>query len=414
MLRNFCEWNDTMDKRTKGAWLVHHTQKLSAINGIYDFEDIELAGKCGKFLSNLAASDEPSDLNVEKVNVIAQVSNIKKTEIDTIKTKLKEAQLIDTSQDGSITVLGITTSTVLSHTADIFSNCNPTNIQSAALELSEKVSDIPKKESALKEYLSDTYYLSKSESTTLFSRAETIGFVDSEDTDDKCKFFFNGNLFRRENQKKMQIILSSLQSDDTQKIIDLDQRLQDQGCFLQENAKQILGEQLLNKLQSIGMYDFNEVSNSEQRLIFITKPSSFSKYGSPFEEDALDLAKAFVSSLYYGMHFSRQNRGKIFMLERLLRKLVDGHEVGPATAIGEDYKLLEMRRVIQLRTDPNHHSRYFMRLLKKDIGILAMEVLRFDDTAESSLDLYPGNVVNYVGPEQNRYTANRCKLYLIC
>ncbi len=46
-----------------------------------------------------------------------------------------------------------------------------------------------------------------------------------------------------------------------------------------------------------------------------------------------------------------------------MRKLVNGFEVGPATAIGEDYRLLELKRVIQLRDAGN--NRYFMKLLKK-------------------------------------------------
>ena len=116
-----------MEKRTEGAWLINHTKKLLDVRNAHDFEDIEIAGKCGVFLSNLAASDEQSDLNVEKVNAIAKVSNIKKTEIETIKTILHDARLIEKGGNGSISVLGITTSSVLSHTADIFENGNPTN-----------------------------------------------------------------------------------------------------------------------------------------------------------------------------------------------------------------------------------------------------------------------------------------------
>ena len=61
-----------MEKRTEGAWLINHTKKLHDIKDTYEFEDIELAGKCGVFLSNLAASDEQSDLNADIVNAIAK------------------------------------------------------------------------------------------------------------------------------------------------------------------------------------------------------------------------------------------------------------------------------------------------------------------------------------------------------
>lgn len=394
-----------MEKRTKGAWLINHTNRLQDIKDCYDFEDIELAGKCGVFLSNLAASDEQTNLNQEKVNAIAKVSNIKKSEIETIKSKLKDSKLIDTATNGSISVLGITTSTVLNHTADIFESDNPSNYQKAVIELSDNISDLPKGEKVLSEYISDNFQLTSTITKELFQQAEEIGFIDCETLDDTSKFYFNGNLFRRDVVQKTNAVLSSLKPEDTRKIIEFDQLLTQQGCVTIEQGKNNLGEQLLSKLQSIGMYDFSEVSNSKESKTFITKPSAFSKYGNPFEEDALDLAKTFVSSLYYGMNFSSQGRGKISMLKVLLNKLVNGQEVGPATAIGEDYKLLELKRVIQLRKDKNFPKRYHMKLLKKDIGILAMQVLEYGDTTEQTIigsSIYSGNVTNYSGPEHNR------------
>lgn len=392
-----------MEKRTEGAWLINHTKKLSEIRNSQDFEDIELAGKCGIFLSNLAASDKQSELNSDKVSAIAKVSDIKKTEIETIKNTLEEAKLIDCGNNGSISVLGITTSSVLNHTTDIFNNNNPSNFQRAAVELADNISDLPKEEKILNEYISDIYKLNESETNDLFSQAEEIGFIDYEILDNDSKFYFNGNLFRRDGINKTNAILSSLKNEEINKITELDQTLTAKGCISLETANSILGENLLSKLHSIGMYDFNEVSNSHEIKTFITKPSAFSKYGDPFEEDALDLAKAFVSSLYYGMNFSTRGRGKITMLKSLLQKLVNGYDVGPATAIGEDYKLLELKRVIQLISTPNS-SMYYMRLLKKDVGTLAMQVLEFGDTSEQTVmtNIHSGSVTNYVGPEQKR------------
>jgi hypothetical protein len=393
-----------MEKRTEGAWLIHHTKKLLDVRDTQDFEDIELAGKCGIFLSNLAASDEQSDLDSNKISSIAKVSNIKKTEVDTIKNKLEDAHLIELGKNGSLSVLGITTSTVLSHTSDIFNSIKPNNYQKAAIDLAENISDLPKSEKILKEYLSDNHRLSKSDTSDLFNQCEEIGFVDFEKLDNESKFYFNGNLFRKEAVAKTSAILSSLKQDDTSKIFRLDQLLTSKGCITLESAKSVLGEQLLSKLQSIGMYDFNEVSNSTETKIFVTKPSAFSKYGNPFEEDALDLAKAFVSSLYYGMNFSSNSRGKIRLLKVLMRSLVNGNEVGPATAIGEDYRILELKRVIQIRHEGGY--RYFMRLLKKDIGELAIQVLEFGDATEQSIKtstVYSGSITNYKGPERKRY-----------
>jgi hypothetical protein len=399
-----------MENRTKGAWIINHTKKLLDVKETQDFEDIEFAGKCGVFLSNLAASNEQSDLNEDKISAIAKVSNIKKTEIDAIKSKLADAHLISLGGNNSISVLGITSSSVLDHTSDIFEVMNPSNYQKAAIELSENVSDLPKGEKLLSEYISDTYSLTKSETGDLLTQSEDIGFIDFEKLDDNSKFYFNGNLFRREAAQKTNAVLASLKADESRKVNEIDQLLGSKGCLTIEETKTILGEQLLSKLQSIGMYDFNEVSNNLESKTFVTKPSAFAKYGNPFEEDALDLAKAFVSSLYYGMNFSAAGRGKITMLKALMRKLVSGQEVGPATAIGEDYRLLELKRVIKLRHLGAGSTRYYMSLLKRDVGELALQVLEFGDATQQSVlgtTIYSGSVINYKGPEQKRYTSRK-------
>lgn len=397
-----------MDKRTEGAWLINHTKKLQDIKGAYDFEDIEEAGKCGLFLSNLAASHNQSEINFDKVKAIANVSGLKKTEIQNITSLLANAKLIETSKNGSISVLGVTTSSVLSHTANIFSEGEADNFQKAALDLSENVSESPLEENLLKEKISDEFRLEQEKIDKLFSQAEEIGLIDFEKVE-SGKLYFNGNLFRKDNIEKTKNVLNTLKDDEIKNIAEVDEILHSKGCMSYERFEKILSKPLSEKLQAIGMYDFNEISNADEVKIFITKPSAFSKYGSPFEEDALDLAKSFVTSLFYGMNFSTRGRGKITMLHALIQKLVNGYEVGPATAIGQDYRILELKRVIELRREANT-SMYYMKLLKKDIGELALQVLEFGDASEQSLlgADFSGNVINYAGPEEKRtYTRKK-------
>ena len=64
-------------------------------------------------------------------------------------------------------------------------------------------------------------------------------------------------------------------------------------------------------------------------------------------DDAFDLAKAFVSSVTYGMTKSAYARGQIQMVDALLGALVRGESVGPVRAIAEDYKVLELKGVVE-------------------------------------------------------------------
>lgn len=396
-----------MDKKTEGAWLINHTKKLLDVRDTFDFGEILLAGKSGLFLSNLAASEQ-STLDKDKVGAIARISNVGRTEFNEIINTLKEAQLIDSSANGSIEVLGLTSSSVLGHTSDIFLNSNPSSYQKAALDLAENVSELPKKENILKEYISDTHQLSQIQTNDLIFQSEQIGFVDYENIDTNLKFYFNGNLFKRNVAEKASKVLSSLTPEDNICIAEFDQILSTKGCTAIENANQVLGVPLLAKLQSIGMYDFNEVSNPLETKVFVTRPAAFEKYGNPFEEDAFDLAKAFVSSLYYGMNFRNPDAGRITMLNALMRRLVNGNWVGPALAIGEDYKLLELQRVIEVKRVPGKDT-YHMRLLKKDIGMLALQVLEFGTTVDEAMVIAnsTASVTHYSGPEQQRDVHRR-------
>lgn len=402
-----------MEQRTKGAWIISHTKKLQDFSDTANFEDIQLAGKCGLFLSNLTASNEESQISKEKVEAIATNSNInKKLELPAIKETLKKAQLIDYNQKGDVSVIGITTSNILSHTSNIFEDSENTNYQKAVLELSNYVSEKPIDEKYLKEYISDSFKIDSNTNENLFTQAEEVGFIDCELIDSE-KTYFNGNLFKRDDINKTNKIFNSLNSDDARKLKELDTIINKEGCILFEVANKILGEVLLSKLKSIGMYDFNEVSNFTHSKIYLTKPSSFAKYGNPFEDDVLDLAKSFIASLIYGMQISNSGRGRIqdySMLQNTLRKLLRGELVGPCTAIGQDYHILEINRVIKL--EHANFSRYYMRLLKYDVAEVALEVIEKGELAEHSTiekTIKSSSVTSYKGPEAHRIESKRKK-----
>lgn len=394
-----------MEERTKGAWIISQAKKIQEVSQVSDFEDIEEIGKCGLLLAHLAASDENRELSKEKVNAVAKASNIKKVELDAYKKRLQEFKLIDVSDSGGVSILGITTATILTHTSQMFDESVEDNFQKASLEMANYTSDKPVTESNLKEYIGDTYQLDAKTNTRLFSQAEEFGLIDCEKSGTD-KLYFNGNLFKKNTLEKTTKVLNSLSSEEQRKVNDVDAVLQSDGCITKIFAEKKLGPTLLEKLLSIAMYDTNEVSNSSHSVVFLTRPSAFSKFGNPFEDDALDMAKAFVASLMYGMKMSASGRGRIVdknMLSNTIRKLIRGASVGPCTAIGQDYQVLELSGVVQLTLHSG--SMYYMKLLKKDIGQLALGVLEQGGLAEQttlSPSLFSSNATAYIGPEAGR------------
>jgi hypothetical protein len=142
----------------------------------------------------------------------------------------------------------------------------------------------------------------------------------------------------------------------------------------------------------------------------VTKPAAFHKFNDPLADDAFDLAKTLVAALTYGMTQSSSGRGKIEFIRLLLNKLNLGYPVGPATAIGEDYRVLEMKGVLSVRRGPQYG--YMMTLKKKDIGQMALQVLTTGETASTSSlnNLLPGSMTGYVGPEQTRTNFRKRQL----
>ena len=100
-----------MDKKTKGAWILHHSRKIQATTN-QDFDAIGFAGKCGTLLSAISAEHQ-APLTEQRIDALARANNISpRTEAPTILAELQRQKLI-LSGSGSIEVLGLTGQAVL-------------------------------------------------------------------------------------------------------------------------------------------------------------------------------------------------------------------------------------------------------------------------------------------------------------
>ena len=394
-----------MEKKTTGAWIIHHTNKLQGVTrATSDYEQIGFAGKCGILLNALAGSTE-SQLTSSRVSALAKANDISvRLELPAILTELERQRLIDKGDTG-VAVLGLTTAQTLEHTATIFDESTPVSYEKAAIDLAEKASELPVGKEDAVEYVSDTYHVTSAETGEFLRQCEDIGFFDAEQVSGQ-PVYFNGNLFRREDISKASAILSSLSSDDERHVVELTSRLQASGCITKDDALAVLGEGLYSKMCAIGFIDENSIGNESGTFSFITRPAAFSKFTNSAADDAFDLAKVFVTSLTYGMTSSPYIRGRIRMIEVLMKKLIDGSWVGPATAIGQDYKVLEMKGVLNMRSAGD--GRFYMRLLKREVGQLALAVVTEGEVGGAPLLEMPAvSATMYQGPEVNRAAVRK-------
>lgn len=390
-----------LDKETKGAWVIHHSRKIiSDTSAPAEYSVLDEAGKAAELLMRLGETEEAT-LNKQEVAAIAQSAKLNpRTELPHYLSLLKERRLIDAAGE-EIRVIGVTTRSVLSHAADIFDDGLPGNHEIAAIELGEMASQSPIALFDAKEYIGDTYKMTSSDVSDFLRRASEIGFIDQEGDDPSNILLFNGNLFKKDAVAKAAKVLSSLSPAEQISLGDLTDQLNKTGCLYAEHCERVLGQQLFEKLKAAGVVEVNTVSNELGDHAFVTLPGAFHKFVNPLVDDTFDMAKALVSALSYGMQLRSSSQGRILSFDWILNALINGRTIGPATAIGADYRVLEQNRVVQLI--PSGQGMFRMKLLKKEVGELALQVLKRGNANADSIQVPPSApMTGYQGPEYAR------------
>lgn len=394
-------------KEITGAWVIHHGRKLVLdANGSAEFPAIDEAAKASTLLTKLGQSNQ-TNIPKKEVQAIAIASGLNpRHELSGLLQVLEKKRLIEQS-DQEVSVLGVTTRGSLGHAADMYREAEPTPYEQASITLAEIASEAPIRRSEVSEKLGDEHQLTTAQVSDFLDRAEGIGFVDKEG-DGNDRLLFNGNLFRRDSVSKTQKVLASLTASDQMLVAEVAEKLSKSGCLTVSNVEKVLSAPLFEKLVAAGVYDLNQVTNEQGSHVYVTSPAAFHKFVDPMVDDCFDMAKSLVAALTYGMKSRSSSQGRISMLSALLGKLIIGGEIGPATAIGQDYRVLEVNRVVKLRPDLALPGRFYMKLLKKEVGQLALHVLTQGNANAQSLTEFPSAPMSgYVGPEESRTSVRK-------
>ena len=396
-----------LNKETCGAWIIHHGRKVALdTNGAAEFPALDEAAKCATLLAKLGETGQ-AIVTLDEAKAVAKTSGINpRHELNGLLAELEKKRLIQQGS-GSVELLGVTQRGALAHAADFFEDAQPSKFERGSIILGELSSQAPVSRRTAKEYVGDTCELSSKDATDFLEKAEALTFVDGEGQGEDG-LIFNGHLFRKDHARKAAAVLASLTEVEQRLVNEADALLKSRGCMTYSQLNHVLGETLFEKLQAAGVYDLSLVINEKGDHGFITSPAAFHKFVDPLVDDSFDLAKSLVAALSYGMHQRSASQGRITMLEALLRKLINGYEVGPATAIAHDYRALETSRVVKLRADGRYQSRFWMRLLKREVGELALQVLLTGDATKESLNIMPNAPMSgYEAPEVSRRRTRR-------
>lgn len=398
-----------MESKTKGAWLLAQSKSLDGYTGAgaARLENVSYSGKIGRLYNLLRRhSDEASTFTISKQTVekACQLNGVDKPARQMGLQVLKDAGRIDVAADGSVAVLGATTQAVLEATAEIFDDQSPSADEQAIIDLSERVSGKPLKRAEAEEFISDTHKLKKADAASLVDLSKSTALID-EEGERGHGILFNSHTFRDGKYAlKAHRILEHLKTDERARLSEVQDMLSRRGALYDAEVEKVLGSDLYKRLVSVGLFDRMEVSNSTESVGYIASPNDFQKYGRPFEEDPIDDAKALIASLTYGQTRSSYTRGQITMPEALIRALVRGDELaaraGGVRAIGEDYRELEARQVVEVTE--KSAGRYTMRLLKKDVGDLALTIVRGGAASQEAVLMDGSPARAFKGPHATR------------
>ncbi len=396
-----------MDARTKGAWVLSQSKNLDAVTGTgaARLENISYAGRIGRLYNllrrNVANDPSPS---VDKMT-IAQSCKLVGIDRPTREAGLRILQQsgrVDVARNGSISVLGATSKAVLEATTEIFDDLEPSSEEEAVLDLSEKVSEKPLARAEATVFVADTHKIPEAQTETLVDLCKNTALID-EVSDRGRTILFSSHTFRDgQYASKALQVLDALKADEASRLREVQDKLRMNGALYDADVETMLGADLYRRLISVGFFDRMEVSNNTETVGYIASPNDFQKYGRPFEEDPIDDAKALIASLTYGQTRSNYYRGNITMPAALLHALISGREIGKngIRAIGEDYKELEARQVVKVTQ--TGHNRYTMRLLKKDVGELALTIIRGGTAAQEAVLMDGSAATSFKGPHSVR------------
>src|SRR5205814_6494979 len=166
---------------------------------------------------------------------------------------------------------------------------------------------------------------------------------------------------------------------------------------------------------ALGLIEMSEVASPAGTAKFLTMPRlpipSVGKQVANLEDDVFHHSKMLLSSLRFGELRSSPSRGRIIEPHILVGALLDRDRVGPCTAIGQDYVILEAEGVIKtVRADDRRGSQFYMELRRREPAEVVLSLLKSEGGRSINTTSMPRNLelpLQYAGPESARPIAAR-------
>ncbi|KAF6616174.1 hypothetical protein H7K28_12620 [Paenibacillus polymyxa] len=404
-----------MDQLTKGTWVVNSNKHLMQIKAntseLSYFEATEQSGKAGTLLGRLIA-DKQEIIPFKTAKIFARQSGITPAETKVYLDYLKKEGKIDYNKDATnkikeLEIYCFSTVDALQTVANMYEKFDPSEFEQASLLGLQSTYELPRYHDEMANILT-TNGISEEAAKTTIELQQVLGLVKTSG-DPSEQILYNEYAFTGDPSKVVKA-LSSLDSNERDMVNEVQQLIIDSPGFHAEAIPQHISPKIISLMEGVGLLDGITVKSPFGEAVYYTTPQVKGQgVGNVFSisEDIFHKAKILLSCLRFGQTKSAYGRGRISTQDKMVNivnKLCRKEWVGPCTAIGQDYQLLELDGVIE--TSPVGGNQYLMRLRQAEVGNMVKQLLTFkkllpEDEVDVS-DFLKTQPTGYLTPELRR------------
>ena len=368
-----------MDEKVfSGYWSIatqKHLKKFrNDASNIDEFDSLNVSGKAGRFIGMIRGNKEIS--NLKKLEKMAGTIGIGRIELyNAIIPYLEKAsdKQIEVKRNVQGEIIGIeeyifTKNEVLNITGNFFENLNPSNIERIAIETLGETKKIPLFENELMNKLSKKGFAE--EEITLSCAIQQQFKLLQKLTKGKEPIYSNEYVWGS-NHEKIAYGIRDLDFEDRESIATLIDLIQKKQGYPLDIATANMKGDILILAKKTGIITPTRIITGRNFSKEFGFSSNLIQEGL-YNDDILDDVKILLAAIRFGENYTKHST--LNSSVDFLNALINRDKVGPHSANATDYIMLEKRGI--LKTTPSHLAgRYYLSLLKKDVGKAALEVL---------------------------------------
>jgi len=367
-----------------GGWLVAIYKAIASYDvddpAFDDYDATIISAKAAEFLSSIRSLGR---VDSQKYEVYRRLARIKPSQSVDLLRQLESLGALtvewnkstDPVSVSAVTAVATTKAAVLVAVAQLFEAHSASPKARCAIEILDATVHLPVPQAGVISVLTRKGFSSKVAAATIDDLVSIQLLTRTEETESGEPLLYNPHVFKTKATDAYKV-LGGLASKDRDHALELLEHVRKKpGVPFPPTAD----KRIVALLVKTGIIDISGVqlkSGSTSRE-FPTAPDIWGIFvqDGGLSKDLIDDSKLLLNSLRYGELYSRQSRGQINNPAVLVGALIKKGQVGPATAIGEDYPLPLARGIVSITESRLHPGRFYMELRKKDIAESVRDVL---------------------------------------